>query len=186
MRRRRGSLGARLEAGLAVAFAAGLLACGGDDICLNCPNGTPTATPTVTVTGNIASSSPFTNPNQINVLICVGLEPGQDPASCPTSFLTVPSVEGTFSRTNVDPGALDVFFWVDENGSGMIEPDDPIAQLADPEGALDDVPSGRTVGIGNTRIQFLDGTATASISVTVTPTPTPSAAAATPTPTQTP
>lgn len=164
----------------AVALVAGLLACGGEDICLNCPDGPPTPSPMVTVTGNITSSNPFTNPAQINVLICVGLEPGQDPSSCPASFLTIPSIEGTFSRTNVDPGKVDVFFWVDVNQNGTIEPDDPIAQLLDPEGQLAEVPAGRTVGIANARIQFLDNTATATISVTATPTPTPSSAGPTP------
>jgi hypothetical protein len=172
---------------LVAALGAALLACGGDDICLNCPNGSPTpGQSSVTVSGNIASSNPFTNPASILVLICLGLDPEQGPESCPDSFLTQPAVDGTFSRSNVDPGALSVFFWVDENDAGTIEPDDPIARLSDPEGLLDDVAAGRTVSIGNARIDFLAGVATASISVTQTPTPTPTAPTATPTPSGTP
>jgi len=175
----------RLGVGLVVLLTAGLLACGGDDICLNCPNGTPSpGTQSVTVSGNIASSNPFTSPPAINVVICLGLnEEGLE--GCPTTFFTVPNNDGTFSRSNVEAGALSIFFWVDQNQNGMIEPDDLIAQLSDPEGLLDDVGAGRTVNVGNARILFLEGTATASITVTTTPTPTPSPGAS-PTPTRTP
>jgi len=180
MRSRRGSWSVRLV----TLFAGALVACGGDDICLNCPSGTPTpGSSGVTVTGNIASSSPFTSPSSINVVICLGLDPTQGVQNCPDTFLTVPNVEGSFTRSNVDSGALSVFFWVDEDDNGMIDPDDPLAQLSDPEGQLDDVAAGQTATLGNVRIQFLDGTASATITVGQTPTPTPSAAQPIPTPT---
>jgi len=182
MTHRRGSWPVALVATLVAALAA----CGGDDICLNCPSGTPTpGSSGVTVTGNIASSSPFTSPPNINVVICVGFDPDQGVQNCPDTFLTVPSVEGSFTRSSVDPGALTVFFWVDADDNGMIDPTDPLAQLADPEGQLSGVAAGQTATLGNVRIQFLDGSATATITVGQTPTPTPSAAQPTPTPTST-
>lgn len=161
-----------------------LSGCGGDDICLGCPDGTPTPGPSgVTVTGTIVSTSPLTSPSSINVLICVGLPAGGSPEDCDLSFLTTPSVEGTFTRNNVEEGSETIFFWVDENQNGTIEPDDPIAKLDDVEGQLENVRSGQTVTLSNVRILFLEGTASATITVSTTPTPTPTAPQATPTPT---
>lgn len=175
--------GGIFRAGLAAALVAALLGCGGEDICLNCPSGTPTpGSSGVIVTGNIASSTPFTSPPNINVVICLDFDPEQGVANCPTTFLTVPNVEGTFSRSNVDPGRLTVFFWVDADDNGMIDPADPLAQLADPEGQLSDVRSGETATLANVRIAFLDDSATATITVGQTPTPTPAPTSAQPTP----
>ncbi len=171
--------------GIVAALLAALLGCGGEDICLNCPDGTPTPTASaVVMTGNIASSTPFTTPPNINVVICLGFDPVQGVENCPRTFLTVPNVEGTFTRNNVSPGALTVFFWVDVNQNGMIDPDDPLAQLADPEGQLSDVAAGQTATLADVRIAFLEGRATASISVTqtATPTPAPTSTGAQPTP----
>jgi hypothetical protein len=167
-----------------VALAAGgLLACGGDDICLQCPTGTPTPGESgVTVTGQIASVNPFTNPASINVVICVGLAEGQSVEDCPNTFLTTATTEGLFTRRNVQAGAESIFFWVDVDGNGMIDPADPLAQLVDTEGQLDDVQNGQTVTLSNVRIAFLENSATADITIGLTPTPTPSAAQPTATP----
>jgi hypothetical protein len=177
---------ARVSVRLVTLLLGGLLACGGDDICLQCPSGTPT--PGVSgaiVTGQIASVNPFTNPASINVVICVGLEEGQSVEDCPNTFLTTANTQGEFTRNNVQAGAETIFFWVDVDQNGMIDPDDPLAQLVDTEGQLDDVQSAQTVTLANVRIQFLQNAATADISVGLTPTPTPSAVQPTPTPTPT-
>ncbi len=166
-------------------LAAGLLACGGDDICLQCPDGTPTPGQSgAIVTGSIISSTnPQTTPSAITVIVCVGLGAGQSVTNCPNSFYTNPSTEGDFTRRNVIAGAETIFFWVDADQNGTIDPDDPLAQLVDTEGVLDNVQSGQTVTVANARIDFLAETATAQISIGLTPTPTPTAFQPTPTPT---
>lgn len=164
-------------------FAGGLLACGGDDICLQCPEGTPTPGQSgAIVTGNIVSTNPQTNPSSITVIVCVGLETGQSITNCPNSFYTTANTEGDFTRKNVIAGAETIFFWVDANQDGTIDEDDPQATLIDTEGELEDIQSGQTVTVANTRIDFVNQTATATITVGLTPTPTPTAVTATPTP----
>ena len=165
-------------------LAGGLLACGGDDICLQCPEGTPTpGSSGVTVTGTIVSSNPTTVPSSITVIVCVGLEQNQSVTECPNSFYATVATDGTFTRKNVIAGAETIFFWVDSDGNGMIDPGgDLFAQLIDGTGELDLVENGQTVTLSNIRIAFLQNTATADITVGTTPTPTPTAVTATPTP----
>lgn len=182
MRLRRGSFAVRLVTLLAGA----IVACGGEDICLQCPDGTPTPGQSgAIVTGNIVSSNPSTNPSAMTVIVCVGLDAGGDPSNCPNSFFTTPSTDGTFTRRNVTAGAETIFFWVDADQNGTIDPDDPLARLIDNEGILEDVQSGQTVTIASARINFVGQTATADISIGLTPTPTPTAVQVTPTPSAT-
>lgn len=182
MRLRRGSWKVRLV----TVLAGGLLACGGDDICLQCPDGTPTpGSSGVTVTGSIVSSNPTTNPSNITVIVCVGLEQGQSVTDCPTSYYADANTDGSFTRRNVKEGAETVFFWVDSDLNGMIDPEDLLAQLTDSEGVLDRVQNGQTVTLSDVRILFLQNSATADITVGLTPTPTPTAVTATPTPART-
>jgi len=182
MRLQRGSWTVRLVMLLAV----GLLACGGDDICLQCPDGTPTpGSSGVNVTGTIVSSNPTTNPSAITVIVCVGLAQGQSVADCPNSFYATVATDGTFTRRNVKEGAETIFFWVDSDTNGMIDPEDLLAQLTDGQGVLDRVQNGQTVTLSDIRILFLQNSATADITIGTTPTPTPTAATATPTPART-
>lgn len=178
--------GSRVACLAVVLLLSGLLGCGGDDICLQCPQGTPTPGQSgAIVTGQIVSTNPFVSPSSINVVICVGLQEGQSVENCPNTFITTATTEGTFRRTNVQAGGETVFFWVDSDGNGMIDPDDLLAQLVETQGALDDVRSGQTVTLSSARIAFLENTATADITVANTPTPTPSAVQPTPTPSST-
>lgn len=171
---------------LLLLVAAVVSACGGGDICLQCPDGTPTPGQSgAIVTGNIVSTNPQTSPASITVIVCVGLEPNQSITSCPNSFYTTATSEGDFTRRNVIAGAETIFFWVDANNDGTIDMDDPQATLIDTEGSLDDIRSGQTVTIANTRIDFVNQTATATITVGLTPTPTPTAVTTTPTPANT-
>ena len=170
----------------ALVLAALMIACGGPDLCFNCPSGTPTATPSIVVTGSIATTNPLVNPTLINVVVCVDLPPGTSVADCTTSFFIAVNSAGNFTRNNVDAGAETVLFWVDQNGDGMIDPGDPQALLQDPEGQLDNVRLGQTVTIASARVDFTQNTATATISVGQTPTPAPTVPVATPTPTRTP
>jgi hypothetical protein len=178
---------ARVSVWLVTLLLGGLLACGGDDICLQCPSGTPT--PGVSgaiVTGQIASVDPFTNPSTINVVICVGLDSDQGVEDCPNQFLTTANTQGEFTRNNIQTGSQTIFFWVDTDQTGTITPDDPLAELVDTQGQLADIQAGQTVTLSSVRIDFVGQTATADITVGLTPTPTPTAPQATPTPTQTP
>ena len=159
-----------------------MLACGGPDICLQCPTGTPTPTSAVTVTGTIVNTTPFQNPATINVIICLNLPSGGTVQDCNQSFLTDVNTQGQFTRNSVSPGPETIFFWVDMNGDGMIDTNDPIAQLTDSQGLLGDVQAGQTVTIANANINFTTETATATITVSLTPTPTPSPFTPTPTP----
>lgn len=171
---------------LVTLLAGGLLACGGDDICLQCPDGTPTpGSSGVNVTGAIVSSNPTTNPAAITVIVCVGLEQGQSVTDCPSSFYATVATDGTFTRRNVKEGAETIFFWVDSDMNGMIDPADLLAQLTDGEGILDRVQNGQTVTLSDVRILFLQNSATADITIGTTPTPTPTAVQATPTPQRT-
>ena len=170
---------------LLLLVAAVASACGGDDICLQCPDGSPTPVSSgVTVTGSIVSSNPQTVPSTIMVLVCVGLQQGQSPNDCPNSFYADVATDGSFTRKNIKDGAETIFFWVDGDNSGMINPDggDLIAQLQDGTGELDRVQNGQTVTLSDIRIAFLNNTATATITVGQTPTPTPTAVTTTPTP----
>jgi hypothetical protein len=167
---------------LALLLAVTLASCGGSDICLQCPTGTPTSTPTVTVTGNIANTTPFQNPSTINVIICLNPPASGSVENCGQTFLTDVNTQGQFTRTNVSPGPLAIFFWVDVNNDGMVDPGDPIAQLTDSQGLLDNVQAGQTATIANANINFNTNTATASITISVTPTPVPTAGSPTPTP----
>ena len=178
---RRASWGVRLV----ILLTGAMLACGGDDICLQCPTGTPTPGQTgAIVTGQIANIAPFQNPSNVTVVICVDLEQGQSIVDCPNSFLTEVNTQGLFTRTNVKAGAETIFFWVETDDDGIDE-DDLIAQLQDPQGRLEAVQTGQTVTLANVRIDFNAQTATADITVGNTPTPTPSAVQATPTPSPT-
>jgi hypothetical protein len=178
---------ARASVRLVTLLLGGLLACGGDDICLQCPSGTPTPGQSgVIVTGSILNSvNPSTVPSAITVIVCVGLDPGQSVTECQNSFYATPNTDGDFTRNNVSAGSETIFFWVDADMNGTVDPDDPVSQLTDSQGLLEDVEAGQTVTIANARINFLADT-TAEISVTLTPTPTPTAPTATPTPTATP
>lgn len=171
---------------LLLLVAAVVSACGGGDICLQCPDGTPTpGSSGVTVTGTIVSSNPTTAPSSITTIVCVGLEQGQSVTDCPNSFYADVNTDGTFTRRNVKDGAETIFFWVDTDMNGMIDPDDMLAQLQDSEGTLDRVQNGQTVTLSDIRIAFLNNTATANITIGLTPTPTPTAVTATPTPANT-
>ncbi len=182
MSQQRGSWKIRL-----VMLLAGVLAsCGGDDICLQCPSGTPTPGQSgAIVTGTIVSSNPTTAPSAITAIVCVGLEQGQSVTNCPNSFYADVNTDGTFTRKNVIAGAETIFFWVDSDMNGMIDPDDLLAQLTDSQGDLDRVGNGQTVTLANVRIAFLQNSATAEITVGATPTPVPTAVTATPTPANT-
>ena len=171
---------------LLVLLSAVVAACGGGDICLQCPDGTPTPVSSgVTVTGAIVSSNPTTAPSSITAIVCVGLEQGQSVTNCPNSFYADVNTDGTFTRRNVIDGGETIFFWVDSDMNGMIDPDDLLAQLIDSQGELDRVQNGQTVTLSNIRIAFLDNSATATITIGLTPTPTPTAVTATPTPANT-
>lgn len=169
---------------LLLLVAAVASACGGGDICLQCPDGTPTpGSSGVIVTGTIVSSNPTTAPSSITAIVCVGLEQGQSVTNCPNTFYADVNTDGTFTRKNVKDGAETIFFWVDSNMNGMPDTDgDLIAQLQDSTGELDRVENGQTVTLSDVRIAFLNNTATASITIGLTPTPTPTAVTATPTP----
>lgn len=179
MSARRGSIRVRLL-GL---LAATLVACGGPDICLQCPTGTPTPGQSgAIVTGNVATINPNQTPTNVTVVICVDLPAGGTAQDCTQSFFTDVTTQGQFTRNNVKPGSETIFFWVDANNDGIIDPGDPLAQLTDTQGRLGDVQAGQTVTLADVAIAFTDNTATATISVGTTPTPTPSAFQATPTP----
>jgi len=165
-----------------VLLAATLMACGGPDICLQCPTVTPTATPSVTVTGSGVSVIPNANPSSVTVIICLDLPSGGTAADCTQSFFTDVNTDGTFTRFNVPPGAETIFFWVDANHTGMVDPGETV-KLADPQGVLDNVQAGQTVTLSNVIVNFTTKTATADITISLTPTPTPSAVQTTPTPT---
>lgn len=158
--------------------AAGALAgCGGKDICLGCEgNTTPSPQTLVTVQGDIfqiQGSSAL--PEQVRVVICVDFE--GDFLSCQNTFTTSVDSSGNFSRSRVSAGSLRVGFRLDPNDDGTFAPDEPFAELEDPNGFLTNVQGGRTVSILSVTIDFAAETATAAeITVRTTPTPTPSPA----------
>jgi hypothetical protein len=171
--------------GLAAALSLLLASCGGGDICLNCTAGTPTPVVSVSLTGSISRLSLFIPFDAVTVIVCLDLGPEQPATACNHFFLAPVDANGDFSRSRIDPGSEAIFFWVDQNEDGMIDPTDPIARLLDPEGELVDVSSGETVNVVNAAVDFTAQTATAEISITTTPTPTPTPIG-TPTPTPTP
>jgi hypothetical protein len=159
----------------ALGFAVWLSACGGEDICLNC-NAVPTPTPgpqnTVGLNGNIQRTESWFGPlSDVMVLVCV--DSSSDFANCPTVYQTEVTVEGQFRRTRIDPGSLRVAFWVDQNEDGMIDPNDPFAELLDPESELVNVEEDETVTVSEAVVNFGARTAVAGIGVDPTPTPAP-------------
>ncbi len=141
------------------------------------------------VTGNISRLSTFNPFSDVTVIVCVDLQEGQSVADCQKIFLTDAFSDGTFSRSGVDPGSEAIFFWIDENDDGTIDPDDPIARLQDPERLLDLVEAGFTVSVANAVVNFTTEEALATITVSASPTPTPTPSGSptpTPKPTRTP
>ena len=175
----------RVRAGILLA-ATLMASCGGGDICLQCPSGTPTPGPAAAiVTGTITSINPAQTPANVTVVICVDLPAGGTANDCTQSFFTDVTTQGDFVRNNVKAGSETIFFWVDANNDGTIDPGDPLAVLTDSQGKLDLVQAGQTVTLANVSITFPAdsvGTATADITVANTPTPTPTAFSPTPTP----
>jgi hypothetical protein len=156
-----------------VLLAATLAACGGPDICLQCPSGGPTPAAAVTVTGSGLQTTPSQTPSNVTVIVCLDLKAGGTPDDCGQSFFADVTTDGSFTRNNVSPGPETIFFWVDANGNGMVDPTDPIATLSDSQGALGLVQAGQTVTLSNISVNFNTTVATANISVTTTPTPVP-------------
>jgi hypothetical protein len=158
-------------------LAGAMAACGGDDICLadSCdPDASPTPAYTVSVTGNVSRFTTFvSDPTTVTVIVCIGLAEGDDATSCPKSFLAQVTSSFTFARSGIEPGSETIFFWVDENQNGEIDPGDPLAQLSDPARALVGVGSGEQVSVTNAVVDFPVQVATATISVGRAPTPTP-------------
>jgi len=172
--------------GLAAALAGLLASCGGGDICLNCTPGTPTPTILVSLTGNISRLSILVPFDEVNVIVCLDLGPDQPASDCNRFFLAPVNSNGSFSRSSIEPGGETIFFWIDQNGDGMIDPGDQIARLLDPDGELADVTNGETVNVVNSIVDFTAQTATAQIFITTTPTPTPTPVTTpTPAPTRT-
>jgi hypothetical protein len=167
---------------IGILLAATLVACGGPDICLQCPSGTPTPTSSVTVTGSGLATTPPVNPASVTVIICLNLADNEGADACTQSFFTDVTTQGSFTRSSVSPGPETIFFWVDANNDGMVDPDDPIAKLTDTQGQLGDVQTGQTVTLTNISANFTTELATATISVGQSATPTPTAVTATPTP----
>jgi hypothetical protein len=173
------------EALVSAAMVAWLAACGGKDLCLNCPSGTPTppGQNTVTVTGNIFSSSPPA-PGSVMELICVGLSRSVTIGQCGqasaggTLFLVNNDASGNFTRTGVTAGSERIGFWFDQNNNGNIDPGE-VVELTDSSGQLGNVAGGSTVTIADASVTFPNatlpnGSATATITVTAgTPTPQP-------------
>ncbi len=164
--------------GLLGAIASTLLvACGGDDICLNCdPDSTPTPGPTTSIKleGDILRLSTLDPLGSVVVVTCVDPQAGVPLADCTDAFTTLADNEGHFSRTRISVGALGLFFWIDRNEDGRVDPTDPYAVLQDPEGKLSDVTGGETVAIEAAQVDFTTQTAIATIVLSRTPTPTPS------------
>ncbi len=161
---------------LGVAAAALLVACGGDDICLNCnPDSTPTPGPTTSVTleGDILRLSTLDPLSSVVIVTCVDPAAGVPLADCSDAFTTQADNEGNFTRSRITAGALALFFWIDRNEDGQVDPGDPYAVLQDPESRLADVTGGETVDIQAAQVDFATQTAVATIVLSRTPTPTP-------------
>jgi hypothetical protein len=176
MRRAFGMMGLGLV--LAFALAAVIASCGGSDICLGCDgNSTPSPNTLVAVQGNIfqIQGSPAL-PEQVRVVICV--DATGDFLSCENdAFTTGVSSTGEFSRTRITEGALRIGFRLDPNDDGRFDPDEPWAELQDPDGFLDDVAGGETAQVLDVTIDFAANTATAEEIEIVRASPTPAATA---------
>src|SRR5262249_5299433 len=136
-----------MRLGLAAALAVLLASCGGGDICLNCTPGGPTPSTLVSITGNISQLSILVPFDQVSVIICLDLPPDKGASDCTHFFLAPVSETGAFARSSIQPGSETIFFWIDQNGNGMVNPGDPIARLQDPDGELVDVSTGQTVNV---------------------------------------
>ncbi|MBU6281970.1 hypothetical protein KGQ64_06985 [bacterium] len=158
-------------------IALAIAACGGDDICLSgsCdPDTSPTPSYTVSVTGNVSRFTTLvSDPTTVTVIVCVGLAEGADASACPKSFLAQLTSNFTFARSGIEPGSEAIFFWIDEDQNGEIDPGDPLARLSDPNGRLRAVGSGEQVSVTNAVVDFPVQVATATITVGRSPTPTP-------------
>lgn len=161
----------------AILLATLLTSCGGKDLCLNCDADLP-ATPenTVAVTGSIRQLSTFDPLSAVVVVICADFPEG-DFGSCPSPFSAEVDSSGAFRRESIDPGDLRVGFWIDRDGSGVIDEGDAFAELDDSSGQLRGLAGGLTVELDSVAVDFAAGQATATIAVSTTPTPGPEATA---------
>jgi hypothetical protein len=163
--------------GLALVLGVAIASCGGSDICLGCDgNSTPAPNTLVAVQGNIFQiQGSAALPEQVRVVICV--DATGDFLSCQSNaFTTSVSSTGEFSRTRITEGSLRVGFRLDPNDDGVFDPNEPWAELEDPDGFLDSVPGGDTAQVLDITIDFAGNTATAEeikIVTTASPTPAP-------------
>lgn len=159
----------------AALLALGAWACGGEDICLSCdPDATPTPTAAISVSGNVSRFTTFvSDPTTVTVIVCLDLESGQQVENCPKIYLTGVDEDFSFGRTGIEPGPETVFFWIDQNMNGTIEPTDPQARLSDPRDQLLAVGAGAQVTLANAVVDFNSQTASATISVNARPSGTP-------------
>lgn len=161
-------------AAASLALSAG--ACGGPDVCLYCdPDATPTPTASVALTGNVSRFTTFvSDPTTVNVVVCVDLPAGGTIENCPKIYLTAVEENFAFARSGIEPGPETIFFWIDQNMNGSIEPTDPQARLSDPREQLVLVGPGASVTVANAVVDFTSQTASAAISVSARPSSTPS------------
>lgn len=168
----------RLAAG---GLALALIACGEDNICLNCgavPEPTPGPRDVVSVEGNIRNWDTQDDLTRIKVIGCIDLAPDAPPeafTNCPNTGNGFPDSSGNFAFEfrNEAEGTLQIAFWVcrrEPEDCGRIEPTDDFARLEDPDGTLSDVDTGETAEISNVSISFSDRTAEAGfLRVSLTP-----------------
>jgi hypothetical protein len=174
MRRAIGTVG--LWLGLALVLGVAIASCGGSDICLGCDgNSTPAPNTLVAVQGGIFQiQGSSAVPEQVRVVICVDFT--GEFLACQNTFTTSVSSSGDFSRTRITEGALRVGFRLDPDDDGNFEPDEPWAELEDPDGFLDSVAGGETAQVLDVTIDFSGNTATAAeIKIVTSPSPTPGA-----------
>jgi hypothetical protein len=164
--------------GAALGLAALLASCGGADICLGCDGNTPVNPENqVTAQGNvfqIQNSAALVE--DVRVVFCVNSD-DPDFDQCVDTYATRVGADGNFSRSGINSGSLRVAFRLDPNDNGSFEPDEPFAELQDPNGFLGNVGPRQSVTLADVIIDFNSRTATADISKgsATSPTPRPTA-----------
>lgn len=152
-------------------FCAAVAACGPEESSLP-PVGSRAASPhAVEIRGTVTSQPKGTS------LLVFAYSGAVDPLRVEPDSVSVVGPDGSFVLSELPAGVLQVIFLLDDANDGALDPGDPMARLADPDGYLRATQPGDRIVFDGIEVDPSTHIATAG-SVTVeraTPAPTPTA-----------
>lgn len=138
-----------------------LVGCGDDSGTTSDFAASESRTASIELTGNITIGAEAPSPSVADVLLVFAfLRSGDEAGDEPVSVGSVDK-EGNFTLSGLPPGKIGVTFLADVKNDGVIDKDDPITTLADPDQLLDDLKIGDRVRLIGVRLDLRDKRAVA-------------------------